>query len=97
MPTLTLPAATGKLAPYTTRAPKNFPAALEIIAEALAIDKTGKFRERLMQKQSEVMQQVGMRHQQEYLLLINLVSKYAKKDESGNAKPPERVEPLEGS
>jgi len=28
MPTLTLPAATGKLAPYTTRAPKNFPAAL---------------------------------------------------------------------
>jgi len=27
MPTLTLPAGAGKLAPYTTRAPKNFPAA----------------------------------------------------------------------
>ena len=33
------------------------------------------------------MQHVSLRHQQEYLLLINLVSKYAKKDEPEKTKP----------
>ena len=47
---------------------KNFPAALDMISQALALDKTGEYRERLTQKLSEVMQQVGLRHQQEYLL-----------------------------
>ena len=74
---------------------KNFPDALEVIAEALALDKTGEYRERLMQKLSEVMGQVGWRHQQEYLLLINLVSKYAKKDEADKGKLPEHSEPSE--
>jgi tetratricopeptide (TPR) repeat protein len=45
---------------------KNFPAALDMISQALALDKTGEYRERLTQKLSEVMQQVGLRHQQEY-------------------------------
>ncbi len=56
---------------------KNFPAALQIIAEALSLDKMGQYRDRLLQKQSEVVAQQVQRHQTEYLLLVNLVSKYA--------------------
>jgi tetratricopeptide (TPR) repeat protein len=56
---------------------KNYAAALAVIAEALALDKTGQYRERLLQKQTEVVAQQVQRHQQEYLLLVNLVSKYA--------------------
>jgi len=56
---------------------KNFPAALEIIAEALTLDKMGQYRDRLLQKQAEVVAQQVQRHQTEYLLLVNLVSKYA--------------------
>jgi len=65
---------------------RNYLAALEMIAEALALDKVGEYRERLMQKLKEVMELMGRRYQQEYLLLINLVSKYAKKDESEQGK-----------
>jgi tetratricopeptide (TPR) repeat protein len=71
---------------------RNFPAALEIISEALALDKTGEYRDRLMHKLAEVMQHVGLRHQQEYLLLINLVSRYAKKDDAQSPKAPEHTE-----
>jgi tetratricopeptide (TPR) repeat protein len=71
---------------------KNFPAALEMIAEALALDRTGEYRDRLLQKIQEVMVQVGQRHQQEYLLLINLVSRYAKKDEADKDKPDKPAE-----
>jgi Flp pilus assembly protein TadD len=71
---------------------KNFRAALDVIAEAMSLDKTGEYRERLMHKLQEIMQQLGQRHQQEYLLLINLVSRYAKKDESKPA-----AELLDGS
>src|SRR5205823_12304411 len=44
---------------------KNFPAALGIIAEALALDKTGEYRERLLQKQSEVLAQLAVRNRSE--------------------------------
>jgi tetratricopeptide (TPR) repeat protein len=57
---------------------KDFAAALQRIAEALALDKTGEYRDRLLQKQQEVVGRQTQRHQQEYLLLINLVSRYAK-------------------
>ena len=40
---------------WTCTREKNYPAALEIIAEALALDKTGEYRERLLQKQAEVL------------------------------------------
>src|SRR5439155_17529479 len=73
---------------------KNFPAALGIIAEALALDKTGEYRERLLQKQSEVLAQLAVRNQQEYLLLINLVSKYAKKEAADKPKPPEHTDAI---
>ncbi len=55
---------------------KNYPAALEIIAEALPLDKMGQYRVRLLQKHTEVVAQQVVRHQQEHVLLINLVSKY---------------------
>ncbi len=76
------------LAWVCTRA-KNYPAALQHIAAALALDKTGQFRERLLQKQNEVLAKQALRHQQEYLLLINLVSKHAKTDD----KKPEDAAP----
>jgi tetratricopeptide (TPR) repeat protein len=56
---------------------KNYPAALDMIAQALVLDKLGQYRDRLLQKQSEVVAQQVQRHQTEYLLLVNLVSKYA--------------------
>ncbi len=60
---------------------KDYPAALLRIAEALALDKTGEYRERLLQKQQEVLAWLTRRHQQEYLLLINLVSKHGPQHE----------------
>ncbi len=71
---------------------KDFPAALDMISQAMSLDKTGEFRDRLLHKQQEVLVQLAQKNQQEYLLLINLVSKYARqdKDEQGNPiKPPE--------
>ena len=56
---------------------QDYPAALAVIAEGLALDRTGEYRERLLRKQQEVLAQVAVRHQQEYLLLVNLVSKHA--------------------
>jgi tetratricopeptide (TPR) repeat protein len=66
---------------------KDFPAALSMIAEALSLDKTGEYRDRLLQKQQEVVAQLNLRNQQEYLLLINLVSKYAKPREAVPTQP----------
>jgi tetratricopeptide (TPR) repeat protein len=70
---------------------KDYPQALQRIAEALALDKTGEYRERLLQKQQEVIALQTRRHQQEYLLLINLVSKHAKDEHD---KPKESAPPL---
>jgi tetratricopeptide (TPR) repeat protein len=67
---------------------KNFDAALKRIAEAFTLDKTGEYRERLLQKLQEVLGHVAQRHQQEYLLLINLVSRFAKtKAETDTPQP----------
>jgi tetratricopeptide (TPR) repeat protein len=71
---------------------KNYPAALDAISQALALDKTGEFRERLLHKQQEVLGQLAVRHQHEYLLLINLVSKYVKSDDRKPAEPPKPAE-----
>ena len=54
---------------------KNYAAALDMIAQALVLDKTGAYRERLLQKQQEVLAHLTARHQQESLLMVNLVSK----------------------
>jgi tetratricopeptide (TPR) repeat protein len=60
---------------------KNYKSALTMLAEALALDKTGEYHERLLQKQQEVLGQATLRNRQEYLLLINLVSRYAKPED----------------
>jgi tetratricopeptide (TPR) repeat protein len=70
---------------------KNFPAALEMFAQALALDKTGEYRDRLLQKLNEILPQLALRHQQEYLLLINLVSKYARPEDQDKPKPDRNV------
>jgi tetratricopeptide (TPR) repeat protein len=69
---------------------KNYPKALEMIAQGLALDKLGQYRRRLSEKQQEVLAQQERRHQQEYLLLVNLVSKYAP---TGQAEPRRDGEP----
>jgi tetratricopeptide (TPR) repeat protein len=60
---------------------RDYDAAVRVIAEGLALDKTGEYRERLVQKQAEVLAGLEGRNRQEYLLLLNLVSKYAKPQE----------------
>ncbi len=60
---------------------KDYPAALARLAEALALDKSGEYRERLLQKLQQVLGRQTQRHQQEYLLLINLVSRHAQKED----------------
>ncbi len=67
---------------------RNYPAALVAVAEALGFDKTGEYHERLLQKQQEVLGQLRLRNQQEYLLLINLVSKYVKTDDKAEETLP---------
>ena len=76
---------------------RDYPAAVQRIAEALTLDKTGEFRDRLLQKQAEVLSHLHMRNQQAYLLLINLVSKYAKPDDKKpeEAPPPVPPKPVE--
>ena len=59
---------------------RDFNAALACLADALMLDKTGEFRERLLHKQQEVLQR-WRRNQQEYLLLVNLVSRNGKAEE----------------
>jgi tetratricopeptide (TPR) repeat protein len=64
---------------------RDYGAALAAIAEALALDRdpTGEWRKRLLEKQAEVLQLVTVKHGQEYLRMVNLVSKpeAGKKDE----------------
>jgi tetratricopeptide (TPR) repeat protein len=72
---------------------KNYPAALAIIADALCLDKTGQYRERLLQKQAEVVAQQAQRQQQEYLLLVNLVSKFAASDQADQPKRDDAAPP----
>ncbi len=46
------------------------------------------YQERFLQKLQETVSLQAMRHQQEYLLLINLVSKFRPDGSNGNPKPP---------
>jgi len=68
-------------------------AALQVIAEALSLDKTGEYRERLLQKQAAVLSQLTTRNQQEYLRLLNLVSKYAKPEDKDKPKADRSADP----
>jgi tetratricopeptide (TPR) repeat protein len=53
---------------------KDYSAALLKIAEALAHDRMGQYRERLLQKQAEVLARLAQVHQQEYLRMTNRIS-----------------------
>jgi tetratricopeptide (TPR) repeat protein len=57
---------------------RDYPAALAVIAEGLTLDKTGEYRERLLHKQTEVLAGLEGRNRQEYLRMLNLVSKHAR-------------------
>jgi tetratricopeptide (TPR) repeat protein len=65
---------------------RDYPEALAMIAEGLTLDKMGQYRERLLQKQAEVVAQQVQRHQQEYLMLVNLVSKYPATEQAEQPK-----------
>ncbi|MBV9061941.1 MAG: hypothetical protein JOY77_03310, partial [Alphaproteobacteria bacterium] len=42
----------------------NFAQALRVLAEALALDKSGEYRDRLLQKQNETLTYLAMKHRQ---------------------------------
>jgi tetratricopeptide (TPR) repeat protein len=67
---------------------RDYAGALHLIAEALALDKSGIFRERLLQKQNDVLARLAHRHQQEYQFMLNRVSTYParRKAETGTAQ-----------
>jgi hypothetical protein len=66
---------------------RDYAAALAVIAEALALDETGEYQERLMKKQAEVLGRLAFRNQQKLLLLANRVSKKADSDGVVGAPP----------
>ena len=55
---------------------KDFAAALKLIAEGLALDTWGEYRERLLQKQAEVLSGLAERSRQTFLFQANRVSTY---------------------
>ena len=63
--------------------------ALVMIAEALALDETGEWGERLLKKQQEVLGRLAQRKQLKYLMLANRVSKPA-----GMAVPDNKSVPM---
>lgn len=70
---------------------KEYAAALHELAEGLALDWTGEFRERLMRKQEEVLSRLAQRQQQEYLRMANRISQPKKTDgQSKQRWQPER-------
>lgn len=64
---------------------KDYAAALAALAQGLALDRTGEYRERLLAKQQEVLAQQAARHRQEFLLLANLVSRHGPQAEPARA------------
>jgi tetratricopeptide (TPR) repeat protein len=55
---------------------RDYAGALHLIAEALALDKSGTYHERLLQKQNEVLNRLAHRHQQEYQFMLNRITTY---------------------
>jgi hypothetical protein len=56
---------------------RQYRPALAVIAEALAMDETGEYHERLMKKQGEILARLALRNQQRFLLQANRVSNRA--------------------
>ena len=53
---------------------RRYQAALAVVAEALALDETGEYWERLVKKQNEILGWLQQRNQQKQFLLANRVS-----------------------
>jgi len=53
---------------------RQYRPALAVLAEALALDETGEYHDRLMKKQAEILARLAMRNQQRFLLQANRVS-----------------------
>jgi thioredoxin-like negative regulator of GroEL len=53
---------------------RRYQAALAVVAEALALDETGEYWERLVKKQNEILGRLQQRNQQKQFLLANRVS-----------------------
>ena len=56
---------------WVYNAERRYRQALAVIAEALAMDETGEYAERLVKKQNEVLQRLQMRNQQRFFLQAN--------------------------
>jgi hypothetical protein len=56
----------------------------------------GQYRERLLAKQQEVVAQQVRRHQTEYLLLVNLVSKFPAPAQADQPKDTSNASPAAG-
>ena len=65
--------------------------ALRVIAEGLARDWRGAYRDRLLQKQAEVLADLARRAQQEMLTLMNRVSQHPRSPEDRDAEPKPRI------
>jgi tetratricopeptide (TPR) repeat protein len=59
---------------YVHARTREYPQALQRIAEALALDRAGHYREGLLQKQSEVLALLAQRYQEESQRMVNRVS-----------------------
>jgi tetratricopeptide (TPR) repeat protein len=58
---------------------RDYETALEVLAQALGLDQTGEYRDRLLQKQGEALHLLALRNQQEYLRLANRISTAVRK------------------
>lgn len=80
--------------------------ALRLIAEGLACDRTGEYRDGLLQKQAEVLNHLANRHRQEAQLLANRISEYpfgrasgvagGSVPEPGHRRAPSTIEEVSG-
>jgi tetratricopeptide (TPR) repeat protein len=66
---------------------RDYAAALLVLAEALGLDRLGQYRDKMMAKFQEALQRQALQDQQEYMLLINLVSHFAPPVETGRPEP----------
>jgi len=78
---------------WVHQATGHYEQALLALAEAMALDKTGEYAERLSQKQAEVRAQLARRHQQEYLRMVNLVSRSARPEADKDKDAAEQAPP----
>jgi tetratricopeptide (TPR) repeat protein len=56
---------------------KDFALALSAIAQGLALDPGGEYREGMLRKQAEILTQLTNRHKQDHIHLLNRMSKYS--------------------